>query len=106
MKLENGNEKIPFYASTCVKIFLDQMDYIHESIQNGEARHELIQNFRKTLGMEIPYEIKSQIQYPDQIEKLYEQLNKEYKIKFFMIDLFPENEERFSFIDNIIAMKN
>lgn len=100
IKTKNTDKKIPFLISTCFDMYFKTIDLYRKSIKNGSIRHELYDNLKKMNGGNIPYDLKSKIQYPEQIETLHKKVIKDFRNKFFMIDLYPENSDRFKSIEN------
>lgn len=94
-KSKNNDEPLPFQISTCMEMFELLNDITKELSQSGKGRHQLLNTFKEMHGKELPYELKSKLQYPEQIEKLYKKQIDDFKNKFFMIDLYPINKTRF-----------
>jgi hypothetical protein len=71
------------------------------SAKKGERRHKIISAYKEKNNLEMPYELKQKIQYPDEFFDFMKSVYSEFIRKYLMSDLYPENELRFQ-IDKII----
>lgn len=95
MELYHG-ERIPFFIYSCVQLLQDLFEDHRGDLRKGKLRHELIKLYEETRGIRPAHDFKSKVQYPEELEPFFNEIMNEFKKKYFMIDLFPENEERFS----------
>jgi len=66
---------------TCVELFLKFIKEIKKNLQTGKTRQDLAKILKEEFGNQIPYEMKKQIMYPNQIKQLISDTMDGYKKK-------------------------
>lgn len=67
--------------------------------ESGKSRHNYIEELKLKFGESIPYELKSEFQYKNQLMEVCISIIKYFKNEYLMIDLHPENATRFFTIE-------
>jgi len=98
---EIHGKKIPLMPYSCMQFFQFAMESFEQDLNKGALRHDLIKLFKEIHGIDVPYEFREQIQNKKDLKNRIKDLRISQSIKnrYFMIDLYEENEERFKEIN-------
>ena len=95
-----GSGKLVWYS--CVRFYMKSMHQLKARFNSGQMKHDFFESYKRQTGDKIPYDLKEKTQYKEGQKGYLEEAMKIYKRHYFMIDKFPENEERFKEIPETI----
>jgi regulator of replication initiation timing len=70
-------------------------DSVLYEIENGQARHYLIELAKKHEEQHGNRNVKSRLQYKEDIIRLYQNIYHSQKEKYFLVDIYPHLKDRF-----------
>lgn len=85
----------PFYYLNSVGAFQKLVSDFKEKIDKGQFKHEFLGRYRETVGKKADWELKNKVDEKEYQKEIINQSLQVWKNHWFMIDLYPENEERF-----------
>lgn len=95
-EIRNINGGIPpFYYLNSVGEFQKFVQKIKEDIDKGKLRHYFLERYKEKEGIKASWELKAKIDDKEYQKILFSEALDIYKTHWFMIDLYPENKERF-----------
>ncbi len=95
LKSFNSGEA-PLLWFNSVGQYQKMVEQLKRKISKGQLRHDMIASYKRLIGKEADFKFKNYILDPQMQKKLVAEAIQIHKKHWFMIDLYPENEERFA----------
>lgn len=86
---------IPFYYLNCVGAFQRLVSDFKKKIEGGQFKHELLDSYKRQEGKKADWDFKNKVGDKEFQKEIISQALDIWKKHWFMMDLYPENEERF-----------
>jgi hypothetical protein len=89
----------PFYYFNCVGAYQKLVSQFKEKINEGQFKHQLLKAYEEIKGEKANWNFKRKVEEKVSQKEIISKSLQIMKNHWFMIDLYPENEERFINID-------